>query len=96
MRKIDLVKNISEQTGISKIDVLLVIETMTKEIKLNLSKGEELFLRGFGSFIIKKRAAKKGRIIKRNQTIIIPEHYIPAFKPCKEFTQKLKNIKVKK
>jgi DNA-binding protein HU-beta len=91
MRKIDLVTAISEKTGIPKIDVLVTIETMVTEIKSNLLKGENIYIRGFGSFINKKRAAKIGRNIKTNTAIEIPAHYIPAFKPSPEFVDEIKN-----
>lgn len=96
MRKSDLVNNISEKTGIPKVDVLVTIENLFKEIKENLSNGENVYVRGFGSFIIKKRAAKIGRNIKRNVAVEIPEHHIPAFKPSKEFIAEVKeNLKSK-
>ena len=90
MRKADLIHKISEKTGIPKVDVLVTLETMFKEIKSTLSSGENLYIRGFGSFIVKKRAAKIGRNIKKNVAVSIPEHYIPAFKPAKEFVQEIK------
>lgn len=96
MRKADLISKISDKTGIPKVDVLVTLETMFKEIKSTLSNGENLYIRGFGSFIIKKRAAKIGRNIKKNVAVAIPEHFIPAFKPAKEFVQDIKtsaNIK---
>ena len=96
MRKADLVNQISEKTGIPKVDVLVTLESMFKEIKESLSKGEKIYIRGFGSFINKKRAAKIGRNIKRNTAVHIPEHYIPAFKPAKVFVEGVKtNSKVK-
>lgn len=91
MRKADLVNQISEKTGIPKVDVLITLETMFKEIKESLGKGENIYVRGFGSFITKKRAAKIGRNIKRNTAVHIPEHFIPAFKPAKEFVQEIKD-----
>jgi DNA-binding protein HU-beta len=91
MRKADLINKISEKTGIPKVDVLVTLETMFKEIKGTLSNGENLYIRGFGSFIIKKRAAKIGRNIKKNIAVSIPEHFIPAFKPAKEFVQEIKS-----
>ncbi|HTN38147.1 MAG TPA: HU family DNA-binding protein [Arachidicoccus sp.] len=90
MRKSDLVNNISEKTGIPKVDVLVTIESFLKEIKENLALGNNIFIRGFGSFIAKKRAAKIGRNIKKNIAVEIPEHYIPAFKPSKEFVNDVK------
>lgn len=93
MRKSDLITNISNQTGIPKVDVLVTLETLLKEIKSNLSRGENIYIRGFGSFILKKRAAKIGRNIKKNIAVHIPEHYIPAFKPAKEFVAEVKKLK---
>lgn len=90
MRKSDLVNNISEKTGIPKVDVLVTIENLFKEIKENLANGENVYVRGFGSFITKKRAAKIGRNIKKNVAVEIPEHFIPAFKPSKEFVSEVK------
>lgn len=90
MRKSDLINKISEKTGIPKVDVLVTIETMIQEVKHSLSSGENLYIRGFGSFITKKRAAKIGRNIKKNTAIQIPEHFIPAFKPAKEFIEQVK------
>ena len=92
MRKSDLINNISEKTGIPKVDVLVTVETLIKEIKENISKGENIYIRGFGSFITKKRAAKIGRNIKKNVAVHIPEHYIPAFKPSKEFVNEVKQV----
>ena len=91
MRKADLVNQISEKTGIPKVDVLMTLETMFREIKESLSKGENIYIRGFGSFITKKRAAKIGRNIKKNVAVQIPEHFIPAFKPDKEFVADVKS-----
>jgi len=82
MRKADLVNQISEKTGIPKVDVLVTLEAMFK--------GENIYIRGFGSFITKKRAAKIGRNIKKNVAVHIPEHFIPAFKPAKEFVAEVK------
>ena len=94
MRKSDLINNISDKTGIPKVDVLVTVESLIKEIKENISKGENIYIRGFGSFITKKRAAKIGRNIKKNIAVNIPEHYIPAFKPSKEFVNEVKQMKV--
>lgn len=91
MRKADLINKIADKTGIPKVDVLVTLETMFKEVKDSLASKENIYIRGFGSFITKKRAAKIGRNIKRNVAVHIPEHYIPAFKPSKEFIQEVKN-----
>lgn len=94
MRKADLINNISDKTGIPKVDVLVALEAMFKEVKESLSRGEHIYIRGFGSFITKKRASKIGRNIKKNIAVQIPEHYIPAFKPAKEFVNEVKKLEV--
>ena len=91
MRKADLIQRISDKTGIAKVDVLVTLESFFKEVKDSLNEGENVYIRGFGSFIVKKRARKIGRNIKKNIAIEIPEHYIPAFKPAKIFIEKIKN-----
>ena len=91
MRKADLVTAISEKTGVPKVDVLVTLETFFKEVKSTLSEGENVYIRGFGSFVIKKRAKKVGRHIKKNIAIEIPEHYIPSFKPAKIFVEHVKD-----
>lgn len=90
MRKADLVTAISEKTGVQKVDVLVTLEALFTEVKDSLATGENVYIRGFGSFIIKKRAKKIGRHIKENKAIEIPEHYIPAFKPAKVFVEQVK------
>ena len=94
MRKSDLINKIAEKTGIPKVDVLVTLEAMFKEVKSSLIEGEHIYIRGFGSFITKKRAAKIGRNIKRNIAVEIPEHFIPAFKPSKEFVNEVKSGKL--
>ena len=91
MRKADLVNAISEKTGVPKVDVLVTMEYFFTEVKNGLAKGENVYIRGFGSFVIKKRAKKIGRHIKRNVAIEIPEHYIPSFKPAKIFIDQVKD-----
>lgn len=91
MRKADLVAAISEKTGIPKVDVLVALESFFTEVKSSLAEGENVYVRGFGSFIIKKRAKKIGRHIKENKAIVIPEHYIPAFKPARIFVEQVKD-----
>jgi len=91
MRKADLVASISEKTGVPKVDVLVSLETFFTEVKDSLSEGENVYIRGFGSFIVKKRAKKIGRHITKNKAIEIPAHYIPAFKPSKVFVEKVKD-----
>lgn len=90
MRKADIVANIAEKTGIPKVDVLVSVESFFKEVKEALQNDDAVYIRGFGSFIIKKRAAKVGRNIKKNIAVDIPEHLIPAFKPSKEFVNLVK------
>ncbi len=90
MRKADLVNAISEKTGVAKVDVLVSLEELFKEIKTTMQSGENVYIRGFGSFVIKKRAKKVGRHIKKGKSIEIPEHYIPSFKPAKIFTEQVK------
>src|SRR5260221_4310061 len=91
MSKADSIKHITKKSGIPKVDVLVTLETMFKEVKKSLSEGKNIYIRGFGSFITKKRAAKIGRNIKKNIAVEIPEHFIPAFKPAKEFVQDIKD-----
>tara|TARA_B100000927_G_scaffold291647_1_gene295147 strand:- start:4907 stop:5191 length:285 start_codon:yes stop_codon:yes gene_type:complete len=94
MTKAELASKISEITGIEKLTTLKVIESLMSEIKNSISMNEAVYLRGFGTFKAKKRAEKTGRNIKKNTTIIIPEHHIPAFKPSKTFIEKVKqNVK---
>ena len=90
MRKADLVSSISEKTGVAKVDVLVALESFFSEVRDALSSGENVYIRGFGSFIIKKRAKKIGRHIKKNKAIEIPEHFIPSFKPAKVFVEQVK------
>ena len=93
MRKADVVSSIADKTGIAKVDILVALEAFFKEVKGSLTEGEPVYVRGFGSFILKKRAAKVGRNIKRNIAVQIPEHFIPAFKPAKEFMLSVKTSK---
>ena len=81
---------ISDKTGVPKVDVLVSLETFFKEVKGTLAKGENVYIRGFGSFVIKKRAKKIGRHIKKNFAIEIPEHFIPSFKAAKVFVDQVK------
>jgi DNA-binding protein HU-beta len=90
MRKADLVATIAEKTGVPKVDVLVSMEYFFNEIKDSLASGENVYIRGFGSFVIKKRARKVGRHIKNNESLEIPEHYIPSFKPAKVFLEQVK------
>ncbi len=90
MRKADLIATISEKTGVAKVDVLVTLESFFEEVKDTLESGENIYIRGFGSFVIKKRAKKIGRNIKKGKSIVIPEHYIPSFKPAKVFVDSVR------
>ena len=90
MTKADIVGKISEKLGMEKGDVQATVETFMAEVKTSLESGDNVYLRGFGSFIVKKRAEKTGRNISKNTTIRIPEHHIPAFKPAKVFVEGVK------
>ena len=95
MTKAEIVSNISDKSGIEKADVLSTVEAFMEEVKNSLEKGDNVYLRGFGSFIIKTRAEKTGRNISKNTTIKIPAHNIPAFKPAKVFVESVKsNVEV--
>ena len=91
MTKSDLVNSIAEKTGLQKVEVLAVLEGFMHEVKGSVSEGESVYLRGFGSFIVKRRAEKTGRNILKNTTIRIPAHSVPAFKPAKVFVDNVKN-----
>ena len=90
MTKADIVNSISDKTGIDKTTILNTVEAFMASVKESLAKEENVYLRGFGSFSLKKRAQKTARNISKNTTIIIPEHNIPAFKPAKTFMQEIK------
>lgn len=90
MTKAELVKEIASQTGIDNSTVLEIVEGLMESIKNSMINGEEVYLRGFGSFVIKHRAEKTARNITKNTTMIVPAHNIPAFKPSKAFIEKMK------
>ena len=91
MTKAEIVADIANKTGIEKVAVQKTVEAFMEAIKVSMADGENVYLRGFGSFTIKKRAEKTGRNISKNTTIIIPAHNIPAFKPAKTFVNEVKN-----
>ena len=96
MTKADIVNEVSKNTGIEKIVVQRTVEAMMETIKITLERGDNVYLRGFGSFVVKKRAEKTARNISKQTTLIIPEHFIPSFKPAKTFVTKVKdNVKLK-
>lgn len=90
MTKADIVSEIAKSTGVEKGQVSLVVEAFMESVKGTMAGGENVYLRGFGTFLIKKRAQKTARNISKNTTIIIPEHSIPSFKPAKEFMVSMK------
>lgn len=90
MTKAEIVNEISKSTGLDKTQVLTTVEKFMQVVKESLSEGENVYLRGFGSFIVKVRQQKTARNISKNTTIVIPEHKIPAFKPSKVFMEEVK------
>lgn len=95
MTKAEIVANISQKTGVDKSEVLATVEAFMNEIKSSLESKNNVYLRGFGSFVVKERAEKTGRNISKNTTIKIPAHHVPSFKPAKTFVNGVKT-KVKK
>jgi len=91
MTKAEIVAEIANKTGIEKVAVQASVEAFMDAVKNSMVNGENVYLRGFGSFTIKKRAQKTGRNISKNTTIIIPAHNIPSFKPAKTFVNQVKN-----
>lgn len=90
MTKAEIVSDIAKSTGIEKIAVQATVEAFMKAVKDTMINGENVYLRGFGTFVVKRRAEKLGRNITANTTVLIPAHYIPAFKPAKPFSTKMK------
>lgn len=93
MTKADVINEISDKTGIDKSDVQVTVEAFFSVIKNSMAEGENIYVRGFGSFINKKRAQKIARNISKNTAIVIDEHYVPSFKPSKIFAEKIKSSK---
>ncbi len=94
MTKADIVNEISEKTGIEKMAVQATVEAFMKTIRNSMVEGKNVYLRGFGTFVVKRRAEKIGRNISKNTTVVIPAHFIPAFKPAKTFSDRVKkNVK---
>lgn len=91
MTKADVINEISDKTGIDKADVQASVEAFFTVVKNNMANGENVYVRGFGSFVNKKRAKKIARNISKNTAIVIDEHFIPSFKPSKIFIEKIKN-----
>ena len=90
MTKADIVSEIAKKTGVEKVQIQTIVGAFMEEVKESLANEQNVYLRGFGSFIIKKRAQKVARNISKNTTITIPAHNIPAFKPAKTFVSKIK------
>ncbi|MCX2744881.1 integration host factor subunit beta [Mangrovivirga sp. M17] len=90
MTKAEVIAQIAEKTGISKEDVTTTVEALFSVVKDSMAEGENIYVRGFGSFVNKKRAKKIARNISKNTAIVIDEHFVPAFKPSKTFVEKVK------
>ncbi|MFT5858950.1 MAG: DNA-binding protein HU-beta [Flavobacteriaceae bacterium] len=90
MTKADIVADIADETGLERMEALKAVEAFMASVKTSLSQGNNVYLRGFGSFIVKERAEKTGRNISKNTAIIIPAHNVPAFKPAKTFVEEVK------
>ena len=90
MTKAEIVKEVSKSTGIESATVMAVVEGFMEAAKSSMGKGENIYLRGFGTFEVKTRKAKTARNITKNTTVIIPEHKVPTFKPCDEFKKMVK------
>ena len=86
MQKIEIVDKISRQTGVGGKEALQVVECFMEVVKDSLSNGENVYLRGFGSFVVKYRAEKVARNINKNISVVVPAHDAPAFKPSRDFT----------
>ncbi len=96
MTKADIISEITKKTGLDKADVTATVEAFFKVLKNSMVEGENVYVRGFGSFVIKKRAQKVARIISKGESIVVEEHFIPSFKPSKNFVEKVKESAVVK
>ena len=90
MTKADIINEISEKTGIEKLVVQTAVEAFMKSVRNNMADGKNIYLRGIGTFLVKKRAEKIGRNISKNTSVVIPAHFIPSFKPSKNFSDRVK------
>lgn len=95
MRKADIIQEIANKTGIPKVDILVTLEAFFQEVKQSVYEGEPVSIRGFGTFTTLLRKKKVGRNIKAKTSVEIPEHYIPKFKPAKEFMIAVKSVATK-
>ncbi|MHB0954721.1 MAG: HU family DNA-binding protein [Allorhizobium sp.] len=91
MTKADIVSQVSENTGIEKATVQKALEAFMESVKESLAGGSNVYLRGFGSFVVKKRAEKTARNISKNTIVIVPEHFAPSFKPANSFVAQVKD-----
>ena len=91
MTKAEVIVEIANKTGMDKADVASSLEAFFTVVKNSLARGENVYVRGFGSFVVKHRKEKVGRIISQNKSIVIPAHNVPSFKPAKVFVEKVKN-----
>ena len=89
MTKAEIVAEISKQTGVERAAALQVLESFMAIVKDQTCNGEDIFLRGFGTFTTKTRAAKVGRLIKENKSVVVPAHKIPYFKPCEDYKEQM-------
>jgi len=91
MTKAEIIKKIADETGVASRDVAATVEAFMEEIRVSLAENKEnVYLRGFGTFSVKRRAAKTARNISKNTTLLIEAHDFPAFKPSKSFIAKMK------
>lgn len=90
MTKAEVISEISQQTGLDKTEVLVTLEAFVSVIKTAVAEGDNVYIRGFGSFIVKRRKAKLGRLIAKKTSVTIPPHNVPLFKPAKQFIEKVK------
>lgn len=90
MTKADVINQIADKTGIDRSDVTTTVETLFAVVKDSMAEGENIYVRGFGSFVNKKRAKKIARNISKNTAIVIDEHFVPSFKPSKVFIEQIK------
>lgn len=91
MTKAEVIAEIAQKTGIDKADVAHTVESFFNVVKQAMAEGENIYVRGFGSFVNKKRARKIARNISKNTAIVIDEHYVPSFKPARVFVEKVKS-----
>ncbi|MDR1372666.1 MAG: integration host factor subunit beta [Dysgonamonadaceae bacterium] len=96
MTKADIVSAIAKSSGLDRASVLTAVEGFMEQVSASMISGKNVYLRGFGSFVVKKRAKKAARHIKKGTTLVIPERYVPTFKPSQDFAEKLRKSLAKK